>query len=248
MTKIITARTTIVSIGNRQVEGLLLDDDSFGISIIQINEQLISFSTSRNTVSRDLKRLLGKDFIPSKVRTDIYKQLINAIPLEQLEKVIAALARKKNLQAIELSIELIGLSLNQLWADAFDIKFEKAERQEWLKKRQLTIESFWFMADAIKAYYEKHPRQEKYNGQNYAEVFDTLNVGLFGKRSRIIKKELGIGKSKLNRDHFGKDALKRIEMIQRIAEAQIMSFDKHPVEAVQFALNVLNYDVIDYHQ
>ena len=118
----------------------------------------------------------------------------------------------------------------------------------WNQLRDATKETFWFMADAIKAYHEEHPRQEKYNGQNYAEAFDTLNVGLFNKRAKTIKKELGISKGALNRDHFGKDALKRIEMIQRIAEAQIMSFDKHPVEAVQFALNVLNYDVIDYQQ
>lgn len=126
---------------------------------------------------------------------------------------------------------------------------EEAQRklQEiWANLRSATKETFWFLADAIKWYYDENPRIEDYRGENYAEVFDCLNVGLFGKESATIKKELGITKGKLNRDHFGTDALKRIEMIQRIAEAQVMHHGKRPKDAVKFAIAMLSYGIIDY--
>ena len=115
----------------------------------------------------------------------------------------------------------------------------------WKDLRGYTKESFWFMGDAIKQYFVNNPRIERYSGQNYSEVFDALNVGLFGMEAREIKAELGIGKSMLNRDHFGKQALKRIEMVQRLAEAQMRRV-KVPVDAVNFAIDNLNYQVSSY--
>ena len=104
------------------------------------------------------------------------------------------------------------------------------------------------MTDAIQAYYDRNPRVERYQGQNYAEVFDTLNLGLFGKRSQDIKTELRIGKSKLNRDHFGRESLKRIEMIQRIAEAQVTHGDMKPCQAVNWAITKMHYGVMDFRE
>ena len=126
---------------------------------------------------------------------------------------------------------------------------EEAQRklQEiWANLRSATKETFWFLADAIKWYYDENPRIEDYENQNYSEVFNCLNRGLFGKDSATIKKELGITKGKLNRDHFGTEALKRIEMIQRIAEAQVMHHGKRPKDAVKFAIAMLSYGIIDY--
>ena len=115
----------------------------------------------------------------------------------------------------------------------------------WNDLREYTKESFWFMGDAVKQYYLDNPRVERYSGQNYSEVFNALNVGLFGMEAKDIRAELGIGKSTLNRDHFGKQALKRIEIVQRLAEAQ-MRRGKVPVDAVNFAIDNLNYQVSSY--
>jgi hypothetical protein len=110
----------------------------------------------------------------------------------------------------------------------------------------LTKETFWFMGSAIESYYLRHPRIEKYPNQNYSEAFDALNKALFGKKSRDIKAILGIGKNTLNRDHFGKESLKKIEMIQRIAEAQIDHQDVKPIDAVKFAVGIMNYQISDF--
>jgi len=113
--------------------------------------------------------------------------------------------------------------------------------------RGLTKETFWFVTDSIQRYYIDNPRDEKYPGQNYSDYFDCLNLGLFGKKAKVIKEELGITKGKLNRDHFGKHSLKRIEMIQRISESQIKT-GMNPTEACEFALKVMNYEVVDYKE
>ncbi|MCC5616626.1 hypothetical protein LC605_16410 [Nostoc sp. CHAB 5836] len=65
-------------------------------------------------------------------------------------------------------------------------------------------------------------------------------------KSQKIKNILGIGNNSLNRDHFGQNSLKKIEMVQRIAEAQIAYQAKNPVEAVKFAVAVMNYLIGDF--
>lgn len=129
---------------------------------------------------------------------------------------------------------------------AFNIKFEQEDRQNWLVMRMLTKEIFWFIGDSIKQYYLKNPRIEKYPSQNYSEAFDALNLGLFGMKSQKIKNILNIGKNSLNRDHFGQSSLKKIEMVQRIAEAQIAYQGKNPVQSVKFAVALMNYQTSDF--
>lgn len=116
----------------------------------------------------------------------------------------------------------------------------------WQEAREETKETFWFLTDSIKEYYEKFPKEEKYSGQHYSEVLDTLNLYLFDKRSKEIKSELGIKKGDLNRDHFGKRSLERIKEIQKVAKNQI-AIGNHPVEAVKFAVSVFGYKPINYN-
>ena len=77
-------------------------------------------------------------------------------------------------------------------------------------------------------------------------IFNHLLIGLFGKKSKTIKAELGINKGQLNRDHFGEESLKRIEMVQRIGKSQIGK-GVHPMDAVTMAIDIMSYDCIDYN-
>jgi hypothetical protein len=132
---------------------------------------------------------------------------------------------------------------------ALTVEAEEAQKklvEIWERLRKVSKESFWFITDAVKSYYIKYPKPEHYAGEHYAQVFDVLNVGLFGKKAKQIKEELGIPKGKLNRDNFGEKSLQKIDMIQRIAEAQIIHHEKQPLEAVQTALLVMNYSVSSY--
>lgn len=69
----IKAQVATVSIGNIEIEGLLLPDGNFAIAP-QIADLLLD---NRNIASRDLKRLLGKDFKASKARTEFNKNDVN---------------------------------------------------------------------------------------------------------------------------------------------------------------------------
>jgi hypothetical protein len=242
-TKFLTATVTDVLIGLLVIEGLMDENSDFYVGVPQAAD---IFETSRNIAARDFKRLLGEAFKTSDLKTEFNKYKTLGMPLSVFELLLNSLDRKGNIKAQELRDSLAGLSLHQLFCDAFKIKFEAQERQEWLKTRMLTKETFWFMGSAIESYYLRHPRIEKYPNQNYSEAFDALNKALFGKKSRDIKAILGIGKNTLNRDHFGKESLKKIEMIQRIAEAQIDHQDVKPVDAVKFAVGIMNYQVSDF--
>lgn len=241
----ITAKTEKVTFGFVELDGLMDDQETFYVGVPQIADL---FKTSRNTASRDFKRLLGEAFKTSDLKTEFNKNKTLGISLEVFEKLLVALDRKGNTNAQEFRDALVGLSLHQLFCDAFDKKFEKNERQDWLRKRAFTKETFWFMTGAIQKYYLANPRTEKYNGQNYSEAFDCLNKALFGLKSKEIKEILGIGQSQLNRDHFGRESLIKIEMVQRIAEAQMEYHARTPLEAVKTAVTMMNYQVADFRE
>ena len=242
---ILKAEVAKVKVGFREIDGLMDEQGSYYVGVPQAADL---FQTSRNTAARDFKRLLGKDFETSQLKTEFNQNKTLAIPLEDFEKLLIALDRKGNSHAQEFRDSLVGLALYQLFCDAFDKKFEKEERQDWLRKRAFTKETFWFMTAAIDKYYQAHPRVERYKGQNYSEVFDYLNKALFGLKSKDIKQCLGIGQSQLNRDHFGRASLIKIEMVQRIAEAQMAYHTKTPLEAVRTAMNMMNYQVSDFKE
>jgi hypothetical protein len=141
-TEILTAEVAIVSVGqNIQVEGLRLSDGRFAIAISQINK-LIRFSASKNTMSRDLKRLLGQRFNPSKSKVVGLRQLINCIFLEDFELFLFEMVILGNENAIKISRALVGLSLKQLFSDAFGINLTPADRQNALD-RILDVPDVW---------------------------------------------------------------------------------------------------------
>lgn len=248
-TKTLTAEVTKVPVGFFEIDGLMDENSNFYVAAPQLVDiDLVPPDRS----AKQIEALVNNGFSShvnlefTKLKTSLNSKAVNAIPLKNFEILLARLDRKGNKKAQEFRDTLVGLSLHQLFCDAFKIKFEAQERQEWLKTRMLTKETFWFMGTAIEAYYLRHPRVEKYPYQNYSEAFDALNKALFGKKSRDIKAILEIGRNTLNRDHFGRESLKKIEMIQRIAEAQIDHQDVKPVDAVKFAVGIMNYQVSDF--
>lgn len=244
-----TAATSKVKIGLLEIDGLMDEKGNYYIAVPQLAELI---AVHPGNASRDFKALLCKDsqfineFKYIKLKTPLNPKAVNAIPLKEFEILLAKLDRSGNTKAQELRDVMVGLSLHQLFCDAFNVKFEKDERYLWLKARMFTKETFWFMGDSICQYYLDNPRVEKYHQQNYFEAFDKLNVGLFGMKAKQIKKALGIGKNALTRNHFGEKSLKKIEMVQRIAEAQITYQGKNPVDAVDFAIKTMNYQIGDF--
>jgi hypothetical protein len=137
-----------VPFGTFEIDGLLFEDGSYGVAIPQISDL---FMTNRNTASRDLKRLLGEGFKTSKTKTEFNKNTTLSISLLEFERVLAKLDRAGNVKAQAFRDGLVGLSLQQLFCDAFGVKFETEQRQEWLEERFKTKKDFRPLTAQLKA-------------------------------------------------------------------------------------------------
>ena len=148
---ILTAVVTEVPIGNTSVEGLMTEDGTFYVGVPQI---ALRFQFDKNQASRKVKALLGKGFQFDKLKTELNPKPVNAIALDKFEVLVFELVLKGNERAIAFSRMLVGLSLHQLFCDAFGIKFEKEDRQEYLIQRMRHRQHFhpyltkWLKKDA----------------------------------------------------------------------------------------------------
>lgn len=239
MSLTVNATTEQVKIGNFQIEGLMFDDGKFGISIPQLNE-LISFSASNNVASRDLKRLLGNNFSPSKVKIEGFKQLINAILLSDVETLLFELSISGNKKAQEISRSLIGLSLTQLFADAFNQKFEKEERQAFLKARQEGKMVRRQLTDSIQDFMNQNEVSKNYKQWIWVNVSDKVNVGLFGMKAKKLKESRNANPDAPTRDYLSHQELKSIEYIEQYAMKLIDKNNVEPKEAIEKAIEFFN--------
>ena len=148
--KIEKARITSIDFFGEVIEVLMLPSGEFAIAVSQVAEL---FKLDKTIATRTVKALLGKDSKLDKSSSEISKNPVNIITLEQFEKVIVALSIKGNKKAQQLNLNLVGLSLIQLCSDAFGIKFEKEKREAWVKFRSAHKKqyhpklTYWFKAD-----------------------------------------------------------------------------------------------------
>ena len=151
------ATIAIVKMGILEIEGLRFEDN--GEYAIAQQQVASLFGLSTNNVTRDLKAILAEDSGLIKAKTnrnigDAKNATEAALNLVQFEKVIVVLSSRGNKKALELNLALVGLALTQLFCDAFGIKFDKDDRQQYLAKRQTHREQFhpqytvWLKKDA----------------------------------------------------------------------------------------------------
>lgn len=126
----LTGIVTSVPFGNRKIEGLLVENKDFAVSVQQA---AVLFSVPPNNAQRDIKRLLGADiqFLQISVKTaGRQNRDVLALYLPDFEKLQFELLLKGNKEAIAIARELLGLSWNQLFSDAFNTEFD---RQQYLR-------------------------------------------------------------------------------------------------------------------
>lgn len=128
-----------VSIGNLTIEGLMAEDGTFGIAYPQLADYNL---VPQKNASRDVKALMGNSFSFLKWRAQGTKPLVNVILLTDFERLLAKLDRAGNKAAQDMRDDLVGLSMHQLFSDAFGLKFEQEERQAYLIDRQCCREDF----------------------------------------------------------------------------------------------------------
>jgi hypothetical protein len=129
-----------VPVGNYEVEGLMCPDTKkFYVSASQIAEQ---FSLPKNHATRDIKALLGADSQLPKIKTELNPVAATVVTLEEYQLCVKALVTRGNTEAINFVNLLFGLSLEQLFSDAFNIKFDKLDRQHYLQERTIHRDNY----------------------------------------------------------------------------------------------------------
>jgi hypothetical protein len=171
------AKVTTVPFLPTAIEGLLLPDGTFAVSISQV---IARFSIPQKNASRDLKALLGAESGFPKVAWETTNAKINVLTLEQYGELRKQLAIRGNQAALAEVLALSGLSDQQLFSDAFGIKFEQADRLQWVKARAEGKVDRRTLTDAIQDYCLRNECKPTYCQWVYSNVTDIINRGLFG--------------------------------------------------------------------
>jgi IS30 family transposase len=124
----------------------MLPDGRYKVSVPQIAELI---GTSKNTMSRDLKRLLGESFRPSKISIEKINQKINVVSLTELMMILNKIAFAGNVQAQSLLLALAEESIERRFNNAFNIKCSEDEYNERLKIRIERIEARIVYTDVL---------------------------------------------------------------------------------------------------
>lgn len=150
--EVLTAKVATVSIGQLKFEGLLIQDGRYAVSSQQINN-LFSISAHPNHVTRSLKHLLGDDYAPTRLKVKngtienknrkfSNSTITSSVFLDDFRRVIRKLDKQGNFLAQDIVEMLLGVSLEQLFADAFDVPLTKSDRQQ-IASRILDVAAPW---------------------------------------------------------------------------------------------------------
>jgi hypothetical protein len=230
------AEIAIVKIGCLEFDGLMLPDGTFGIAVPQICSV---FQIDKNQASRTFKAILGDEFQFAKWRSTLHPKAVNVLSLIDFEKLLRKLDRNGNLLAQQLVDLLLGLSLQQLFSDAFCIQFEKEERQQWLKDRQEGKEKRRTLTDSIKDYLLSHPHADK---KLYPIVTDLIYLGIFNRRAAALK----VDWNETNpRDEMTRKELFYVAEVEALTSRLIDRDRLHPLTAAKEALARLIIPVCD---
>lgn len=223
-----------VCLGSKTFDGLMLPNGSFAIAVSQVAE---IFSLDKTIATRRVKALLGKGSPLDKIASELTSRKVNIINLAQLEKVIVELSLKGNQEAQDLIRALAGLSLTQLYCDAFGVKFEAEDRQAYLKSRLEGKLKRRELTDSIRDYCETHEVSDNYKLWAYSNVSDHLNRALFGKTSKQLKEERGVKTLELLRDQMSWKELDLIKTHELYASKLVDKQGVEPLEAIKLAID-----------
>ena len=144
--------------------------------------------------------------------------------------------------AQEVQRDLSALGLHQLFCDAFGIQLDAQDRAEWLQLRVESKALFWELTGQIKNWMQSRECSAP-EFTYYSNAFDCLNIRLFGKKSKVIREELGVlTPDGLTRDMFGRNAIRNISTVQSGAARMMARHGCKPSEAI---VHVADHNFID---
>jgi hypothetical protein len=237
----IKAEIAIVQIGYLEIEGLYAPEtDQFGVAVPQICSL---FQFDKNQGSRTIKALLGNGFQFDKWRSKLHPKAVNVLLLKDVERLIRALDKQGNEFAEELVDLLFGLSLHQLFSNAFNIKFDKEDAQNWLKARCQGKIARRTLTDAIKDWLLAHPEaSENKKKFLYSNVTEAINLGIFARRASKLRKDWHCENP---RDKMTEKELSVVQSAEGLTMRLIDQDKLEPMAAVHEALNRLIIPVVE---
>jgi hypothetical protein len=229
----LTGTVTTVNFGGLEFEGLLLSTGEFAVGLSQLHHLGL---VQQNLSQKRLEASLGITFQSGKkVRTSLNPKEINTIGLDDLRKIIIASANKGNDKGKELRDALVGLSLQQVFSDAFGVKFEKDDRRAFLKARVSGKVTRRTLTDAIADWLTRSNPSENTKRFIYRNVTDLVYKGLFGKTAQRLKDERGAGEL---RDCMSEAELKLLDRIEANITTLIDDKGYTPSEATKKILEM----------
>lgn len=256
MSKVIKAQFAPVRISaNHSITGLRLPDGLYGVYKSQaveiVKPDIAPNQRGRQYIdvlkSKHGQRLAPEGFEIIKIKVEGLKsKAVDVFSVEDFHRFLRICDRLNYEIASEIIDDLSGLSLRQLFADAFGEKFEQEEREQWLNERCESKRLCREFANAIDEWIAGRVCSQPHNIY-YSNAFNAINRGLFGKDAKTIRIELGINDGDLNRDHFGATALRWITQTQELA-AKILQRNSsiQPCKAAQIALERMESQTLDY--
>ena len=230
------ASIATVKFGPLEFEGLMLEDGTFAVAIPQLAALNL---VPPNRSLKQLETLLSMVFQShQKVKTELNPNAVNCISLSDFELVLRTLNRRGLEAAVVIVDGLLGMSLAQLFSDAFGVKFDAEERHAKLLARIKTKVVRRTTTDSIKNYCILHNMSANYRKFVYSNVSDTLNVALFGKTAKKLREERGVETNELLRDSHSVEDLKMISDIENLVVRLIDFKGYEPLTAMKKAIEV----------
>lgn len=229
-------QTTVepVKIGHLTIEGLMDEAENYYIAQQQV---AAIFQVIPTSAPKWLKANTGKDCSLFSVKTNReategkrVRSTEKAIGLLDFERLLRKLDKAGNSIAESICDDLLGLSLQQLFCDAFEVKFEKEQRQEFLKVRQDGKQVRHSLTDAIKWYVDNHEVSEAKQQWIYHHCSEAANIGLFGRKASKLCIDFKVSDRSKLRNYLTTDELRWLTEIEDLAARLIMfqGFEPHP--------------------
>ena len=110
---------------------------------------------------------------------------------------------------------------------------------EWIKERQESKEVRRELTDAIKDYINRHPELSS-NAIKflYSNATESLNLGLFAKRTKNLKEVLGLSPSNSLRDYLDSKEIICLKAVEYLACQYIDMKDTYPCDAIKQAIEL----------
>lgn len=173
-----------------EFSGLQMPDGSYGITASQAWE-ILKFSDLPKNASRDVKRLLGKDYQTFRIASELNPKKVNVILLKDFGLLVMKLAFRGNEFAQAIAEASVTTTIEQAFDIAFDNKRSLIEYQEKQKARVQGKVTRRNMTNVVRDYVKSHSDDVSDNYKNfiYNNCTDRTYRLVFGRSAKQLKED-----------------------------------------------------------